>query len=153
MQIKEFICVMNKILTTCFFLTFFTTINLNAQDVQEKPEKIRYYSGFFSTNFEIGDKDVSATEVATHIEKYSPKAYYDFMRGSELAKQSNLWLIVGLGGCLVATTSLSNDNLDNAILGLTIGAAGFGISSFKGFKSIAKQKSGIDKYNQKFGYR
>lgn len=141
---------MNKILTTCFFLTFFTTINLNAQDVQEKPEKIRYYSGFFSTNFEIGDKDVSATEVATHMEKYSPKAYYDFKRGSELAKQSNTWSYIGLGGLLVG---LLSSNIDNALLGYSVGTVGFTVSTIKGFKSQAKQKSGIDKYNQKFGYR
>ena len=89
---------MNKLLPLCFFISFLTTINLNAQDIQYKPDKIRYYSGFFTTNFEIGDKDVSATEVATHLEKYSPKAYYDFMRGSDLAKQSRLWLWAGVGG-------------------------------------------------------
>ena len=141
---------MNKILTTCFFLTFFTTINLNAQDVQEKPEKIRYYSGFFSTNFEIGDKDVSATEVATHMEKYSPKAYYDFMRGSDLAKQSRLWLWAGVGGMLVGTFS---SNPSNSLLGYSTAVLGYSIGYAKVFKSMKKQKSGIDKYNQKFGYR
>jgi len=141
---------MRVLLPICLFISFLTTINLNAQDIQDKPDKIRYSTGFFTTNFEIGDKDVSATEVATHMEKYSPKAYYDFKRGSELAKQSNTWSYIGLGGLLVG---LLSSNIDNALLGYSVGTVGFTVSTIKGFKSQAKQKSGIDKYNQKFGYR
>jgi hypothetical protein len=148
---------MRTLVSIFLIISFFTTINLNAQDIQDKPDKIRYSTGlrvsgisFFTSNFEIGDKDVSATEVATHMEKYSPKAYYDFKRGSELAKQSNTWSYIGLGGILVG---LLSSNTDNTALAYTVGIVGITVGSIKGFKSQAKQKSGIDKYNQKFGYR
>ena len=52
------------------------------------------------------------------MEKYSPKAYYDFKRGSELAKQSNTWSYIGLGGLLVG---LLSSNIDNALLGYSVG--------------------------------
>ena len=55
---------MNKIVSLSLLLSFVFTINLNAQEIQDKPDKIRMSTGLWRVNFEIGDKDVSPTQVA-----------------------------------------------------------------------------------------
>lgn len=131
-----------------FLLAFIvSSISLFAQS--DKLPKIRYSSGFFSTKYEIGDKDVKQKDILLHLEKNNTAAYYEFKRGSALGVQSIVWGIVGLAGFSVGTFSSSNEA---KVIGYGSAAVGFSVELVTLIISQKKLEKGIDIYNQDNGY-
>ncbi len=137
---------MKNLLVVSLLLCIFS-ITSNAQ---EKPGKLRYSAGFFTTNYEIGDLDASQKDVLNHLEKYNANAYYDFKRGISLDNQSTIWLLASTAGLLVAVTS-KNDGWILAGAGLTL--IGGSISLYDSFAGARRKEKAINTYNSAFGYR
>lgn len=117
---------------------------------QTNPAKLRYSQGFFSTNYELGEKDVSKQKVSLHLEKHSSDAYYNFKRGLALETQSNISGIVGASGFLIG---LLAKKPGWQITGYSVAVLGFSIELGTLFVSNKKKEKGINIYNEKFGYR
>jgi len=129
-----------------FILAIFSAATLSAQNAQPK---LRMSSGFLSTKYELGDKDVTPKQVAFQLEKNCPSAFYDWKRANALNTQSTVWSVVSLAGLL---TTLFAKN-DNAVIGgavVTIVGAGFTIGTILGESS--KRDKAITAYNRQFGY-
>ena len=133
-------------LVISFFLVCLA-LSLNAQEA--KPAKIRYTSDFFGNRFEIGDKDAKKNAVLLHLEKTSPKGYFDFRKGVNQEKTSLVFSVIS-GACLGWYFIESNKlNKNVALLGFSTTAI-VAISLEYGSKN--KYRKGVDAYNQQFGF-
>lgn len=116
---------------------------------ETKPPKFRYSSGFFTTKWELGDKDVSAKEVRSHLEKHSSEAYHYWRKAEGNATTSVVFSIVMLGGFI---TGLVSDNEETQLIGYSV-AAGAGIVTLVTTLSSGRNaKKAVNTYNRKFGY-
>ena len=124
---------------TFTLLTLWITI---AQS-QTNPEKIRYTAGFLTTNYELGEKDISQKNLMLHLEKYSPEGYYNFRRGVSIGNQSIIWGVVGLM-TTIGSVGAPTTEARLAFGGLTIGfiAAEF----IQAINSGKLKQKGIDIY-------
>jgi len=129
-----------------FILAIFSAATLSAQNAQPK---LRMSSGFLSTKYELGDKDVSPAEVSLHLEKNCPAAYYDWRRANSLDVQSAVWSVVTLGGFLT-TLFAKKEKVVIGAAAVTIVGAGFEIGTI--FSAKSKRDKAITAYNRQFGY-
>jgi len=129
-----------------FILAFFFAANLFGQHDQPK---LRMSSGFLSSKYELGDKDVSDEEVSLQLEKTCPAAFYDWKRANALSTQSTVWSVVSCAGLL--TTLFAKK--DNVVIGgavVCLVGSGFAIGTILGESS--KRDKAITAYNRQFGY-
>lgn len=124
---------------------------LNAQTTtpDPKPPKIRYTAGFFSTRYEIGDKDATTVDIHNHLEKNSSEAYFHWKRGEQLTKNSWIWL--GAGAICTIYAIASKDPTDQAI-GYLGSAVCLTVSLVQGLSANGRFERGINAYNKQFGY-
>lgn len=138
---------MKKLALLLFILAGCAGISI-AQDTTKWP-KLRVNSGFLSTEYELGDKDVSAKDVRLHLEKANPEAYHQWRKSESNATTG---LILTLGGAIAtlvgATTTESTTGAAAYITaaGLYTGALIASISSG------ANQKKAVSTYNKFAGY-
>lgn len=113
------------------------------------PGKLRYSPRLLSTVYEIGDKDVHPNEVTLHLEKTSPKAYYEFKRGRALDLQSTIWSTVGSLGLIVGLYARENNV---RAIGYGVGAIGFGVGLSTYIGSQTRIERAVNIYNREYGY-
>lgn len=128
-----------------FILVFSVGIQLQAQS---KPQKLRYSTGFFSSKWEIGDKDVKPNEVQLHLDKYDTDAAANFKKAKSLQLQTSIFSLLGSIGILVG--ALTED--ETALVGYGSGVVFSGIAIGTGVASGKKYKKAMDGYNKKYGY-
>lgn len=114
-----------------------------------KPPKLRINSGFFTTKYELGDKDIKPKEVRTHLEKTSPEAYYLWRKSESATTSALIFAVAGLGGAVYGLTAKDNTN---KAAGFTAAATFELISMFAILSASARQEKAVDTYNKKFGY-
>lgn len=124
-------------------------ICINVLSAQQTQPKVRYSAGFFTTRYEIGDKDVKQPDVLAHFEKTYQPAYYDFRRGMSLEMGGMVGLLVGSVGLL--TGVLANEP-GVQIAGYSTGLVGYSYSLIALLSSGAKKEKAINAYNKNFGY-
>lgn len=136
---------MKKILLA---VTLLFSISLQSQ-TETKPPKIRYSAGFFTTKWELGDKDVSEKQVREHLEKYSSEAYHYWRKAEGNEKTALVFSIIMLGGII---TGIVAEKDDTQLIGYSV-AAGAGIvtliTTLSGSKNANKATT---IYNRKYGY-
>lgn len=115
-----------------------------------KPEKLRYNVGFFSTRYELGNKDVKAREVRLHLEKHDAAAYHLWRRAEGASRAGLGWSLAGLAGALVGAFATDNAGVSAAGWGVcAVGLTGGLVCSLNEKK---RRERAIDGYNRKFGY-
>ena len=119
--------------------------------VTEKPPKIRYSTGFFSTKWEIGDKDKTPNEVQLHLDKYDNDASYNFKRARSLEKQTTIFLLLGTAGMAVGLFA-GEGNEEVALAGYGSAVVFYSISLGTIISSKKKYEKAVNGYNKKFGY-
>lgn len=138
---------MKNVLILFFLSTLF--INAQSDSTKVKPEKVRVYSSFLSDKYEIGNKTVKEKDVINHLEKYSPRAYYDYRKGKSQESTASVLTVLGLVTLIssFATSKLETKlAIDLAAIAITIPALAISISSNK------NKKNAIDFYNREYGY-
>lgn len=128
----------------------FLAIAANAQT--KNPPKIRLQSGFLTSKWEIGDKNVSEKEVLLHLEKHNSEAYYKFRRGRAQGRSAVVWSLVGLTGALVSASGAANDNPTTSIVGSSIIVVGCVGTAVCLLGSSAKKDRAVKIYNTAAGY-
>jgi hypothetical protein len=124
------------------------SLSLQGQ-TETKPPKLRYSSGFFTTKWELGDKDVSAKEVRSHLEKHSSEAYHYWRKAEGAATTSLIFNIVMIGGFI---TGIVSEDDQTQLIGYSV-AAGAGLVSLVAvISSGSNAKKATNTYNRKFGY-
>lgn len=112
--------------------------------------KIRYQEGFFSTRYEIGDKDAKHNDVTLHLEKAATPQTYDlWKKGNRQENNAWIWIAVGSGGLLA--TILYPDS-DTQIIGYSTAAVGYSTALVIGLNANKNQKRAIKDYNTANGY-
>lgn len=135
-----------KIILLAFVLLF--SISLQSQ-TETKPPKLRYTSGFFTTKWELGDKDVSEKEVRSHLEKHSSEAYHYWRKAEGNGKTALVFSIIMLGGFI---TGIVAEKDETQLIGYSV-AAGAGIVTLITTLSSSKNADkAVTIYNRKFGY-
>lgn len=120
-----------------------------ARAQSDKLPKIRITDGFFSTQIELGDKDVTGKEIRLHLEKTNPEAYHKWRRYESLSNQSAVFTVVCVAG-LVGGLLLKNDNAKLASLGGSVVFGGIGLGTALG--AASNRKKAVDQYNRSAGY-
>lgn len=115
----------------------------------DKQPKLRITPGFLSDRFELGDKDVSRSDVQLHLNKTHEGASVLWKQSKSQGTTGSVFSLVGsafLVGTLLAKST-------EAKLGLAVGSVisysfsiGFSISGNN------KQQRAKDMYNLKYGY-
>ena len=126
----------------------FMSVGLFSQTTAAKPPKLRYTTGFFSTKWELGDKDVTPPEIQLHLDKNDNEAAYNFRRARALSLQSSVFSLLGAVGILVGV--FTDDTV--SLVGYGAGVAFSGISIGTGIASKSKYDKAVNGYNKKFGY-
>lgn len=135
-----------KIALLAFALLF--SLSLQSQ-TETKPPKLRYTSGFFTTKWELGDKDVSEKEVRSHLEKHSSEAYHYWRKAEGNGKTALVFSIIMLGGFI---TGIVAEKDETQLIGYSV-AAGAGIVTLITTLSASKNADkAATTYNRKFGY-
>lgn len=143
-QTLQFQCFMKfKIILSLLLLPLF----LAAQTT--KPPKLRIEKTFFATRYELGDKTTPHKEVAQHLKVHETDAYIYWKRADQSANRELGWAVVGLLGAVVGLVS---EEPENALLGWSTSAVGFGASLICNLSGNQKRQKAIDTYNVKFGY-
>jgi len=119
--------------------------------------KLRYYSRFLSEKWELGDKDVQPKDVALHLEKHSPAAYYDWRRGQSLSKTgdafTSLGTVSGVVGCVALFTVKDDYQRAWTSAGGFIGLAVFDLTGLCfNMGGHTKMERAMDTYNRAAGY-
>jgi len=113
-------------------------------------QKIRVQESFFSTNYEIGDKDATATDIKLHLEKTGPaEAYSLWQRGHKQEINGTIWLGIGTAGMLLG---LLAENDDAQLIGYTGAAVAYTTSLIFYINSGKNQGKAIKNYNKANGY-
>ncbi len=116
---------------------------------ENKPPKLRYTSGFFSTKWELGDKDVSEKEVRTHLEKHSSEAYHYWRKAEGNGKTSLVFSVIMLGGSIAGLVAEKDET---KLIGYSV-AAGAGIVTLvTTLSGSSNADKAVTTYNRKFGY-
>lgn len=115
----------------------------------EKPGKLRFQSGFFTSKWEIGDNVTKQKAVGLHLERYSPKAATEFAFMQKSDRNAAIWNIIGTVGLLGSVFS-SDD-------GKALGFASVGVVGYTGalvcaINSTKHRKRAIKIYNTAYGY-
>lgn len=126
----------------------FMSVGLFSQTTAANPPKLRYTAGFFSTKWELGDKDVTLPEIQLHLNKNDNEAAYNFRRARALSAQSSVFSLLGAVGLLVGV--FTDDA--TSIAGYGAGVVFSGISIGTGIASKNKYEKAVNGYNKKFGY-
>lgn len=116
---------------------------------QEKPGKLRIEKGFLSNKYEIGDKTTPAKEVALHLKKHEPDAYYQWKSADKAGNNSLVFALVGLAGMAVG---LFSDNTGVQLAGYSGAVLGFTGELICYTNSNKRRGAAIKIYNTKFGY-
>ena len=125
------------------------TASLNAQPNTSTLPKIRFQEGFFSTKWELGEKDVPEYEIGNHLQKHNNEAYYQWRRAKSLETQTVIYLLLASGGILTGALVKSDAG---KIAGFSAGGAFAIISLGTAIGSGAKQKRAVNLYNRGAGY-
>lgn len=133
------------------FLTLallFFSVTLFCQTEVKQP-KLRYSAGFFTTKWELGDKDVTTKEVQSHLEKHSADAYHHWRKSETSGTTSIIFGVIAIGGLIVGMTS---ENEDTQLIGygVTIGAGT--VSLVSALVSHGHTEKAVTVYNRKYGY-
>jgi len=132
-----------------FSILIVISLTFNGFSQTKEFAKVRYTTGFFTTKYEIGDKDADEKTVLAHFEKTYPGAYYDFKRGMALDVQSTVSGVIGSAGLLIGLFSKKSGS---KAVGYGIGAVGYTYSLIVSIGAKAKKESAINAYNKNFGY-
>ena len=134
-----------------YLFLFALAVTCNTVSFSQSSElpKIRFSSGFFSTRYEIGEKDVTEKQVSLHLEKSSPESYYQWKRGRALGNQALVWSIIGTGGMLVGVLS---QKTETKLIGYSTAAVGFTGALVCEIASGSKKEKAIRQYNKIAGY-
>lgn len=112
--------------------------------------KIRVQESFFSTNYEIGDKDATAKDVRLHLEKTGPAESYDlWQKGYKQQVNGNIFLGLGTAGLLVGLLAESDEA---KLAGYMVGVIGSTTSLVFYLSSNKNGMNAIKKYNRANGY-
>lgn len=117
---------------------------------QAAPPKLRYNPGFFSTRYELGDKDISARNITLHLEKHDAAAYHTWQRANDARKAGWVWCGVAALGAVVGAFSSTDTVLPAAGWGVAaVGLTGVLVCDLNEKK---RRERAIDGYNRKYGY-
>lgn len=124
-------------------------ICINVLSAQQTQPKVRYSAGFFTTRYEIGDKDVKQPDVLAHFEKTHVPSYYDFKRGMALETSGMIGLLIGSTGLLTGVLAKGNGV---QLVGYSFAVVGSSYSLIALLSSQSKKEKAINAYNKNFGY-
>lgn len=113
--------------------------------------KLRVNNGFFSTKYELGDKDIKEKEVALHLEKYSAESYHLWKRSNSLGIQSTIYSIIG-AGAFITGFAISENNPKGAVTSYLVSAGAFTASLVTYLGYASKRDKAINTYNKFAGY-
>lgn len=128
-------------------LTFCAFTPLISQEA--KPAKIRYTADFFGNRFEIGDKDSKPKDVLLHLEKNSPKGYFEFRKGVNQSQTGLVFSIISISSGVWYL--LEKKPVTKNIALLTFSTTAIVYLSLD-LSSKNKFRKGVDIYNKQFGY-
>ena len=124
--------------------------------VEQKPPMLHYEHGFLADYYTLGTKKMTDNELSLHLEKTSPKAYYQYKRSN-----AHTYIALGFGVAALGfeiwnlTEIVKKPNEQNttrkyisSMAFLTTAAVGLGFS----LSANSKKKKVRDIYNAQYGY-
>ena len=135
---------------TLLALALLSALSAFGQTPAAKPAKLRYNPGFFSTRYELGDKDVKPPEIRLHLEKHDAAAYHLWRRADGARRSGWVWAAVAGAGALAAAFSDGDEAL--AAGGWGVCAVGLTGTLVCDLNEKKRREKAIDTYNRKFGY-